>query len=122
MRVTRPNVKLFEHIPHNVCVCSYHESSSHACGSQVTRENEQSSGSKTSGLEEDEIFDEDVESFAVGDWVLVSYDSEQFPGEITNITNPKTDIEVNAMHHCGTSNTYAKIFGQNLAKEHCWYH
>ena len=61
---------------------------------------------KTSGLEEDEMFDEGVKSFAVGDWVLVLYDSEQFPGEITNITNPKTDIGVNVMHRCGTSNTW----------------
>ena len=59
----------------------------------TVRENEESSGSKTSGLEEDEIFDEGVESFAVGNWVLVSYDSEQFPGGITNITNPKTDMK-----------------------------
>ena len=67
------------------------------------RENEETSGSKTSGLEEDEIFDEGVESFAIGDWVLVLYVSEQFPGEITN---PKTDLEVNVMHPCGTSNTW----------------
>ena len=61
---------------------------------------------KLQDLEEDEIFAEGVESFAVGDWVLVSYDSEQFPGGITNTTNPKPDIEVNVMHRCGTSNTW----------------
>jgi len=64
------------------------------------REYEESLGCETSGLE---ISDEGDESLAVGDWVLVPHDSEQFSGEITN---PKTDIEVNVKHRYGTSNTW----------------
>ena len=39
----------------------------------------------------------------MGEWVLVAYDADCFPGEITdNISNSETDIEVNVMHHCGS--------------------
>jgi len=60
------------------------------------RENEENTRCNISGLEildegVEEILDEGIESFTVGDWVLVSYDSELFPGEITNTTDPKTN-------------------------------
>ena len=42
----------------------------------------------------------------MGNWVLVAYDAERFPGEVTNISNSETDIEVNVMHRCGSGNVW----------------
>lgn len=39
-------------------------------------------------------------SFSVGMWVIITYDGENFPGEITAISD---DIEVSVMHRSGTN-------------------
>ena len=38
----------------------------------------------------------------IGQWDLVNYDGKQYPGEITQITNYKTDIEINVIHRSGS--------------------
>ena len=39
-------------------------------------------------------------SISVGDWVLVCYDGDNFPGEITQVIG-ELDFEVNVMHRSG---------------------
>ena len=45
---------------------------------------------------------EDQESLSsgIGDWVLVCYDGDNFPGEITQVIG-EFDFEVNVMHRSG---------------------
>ena len=52
--------------------------------------------------------------FEVGDWVVVQYDKQKYPGEITDVLNE--DIGVSAMHPAG-----GKCFKWLNCKDECIY-
>ena len=37
----------------------------------------------------------------IGDWVLVAYEGETFPGEVIELGATNTDLRVNVMHQAG---------------------
>ena len=51
-------------------------------------------------MEDSETLVVDSPDLSVGKWVIVNYDGEQFPGEITCCNN--SDVEVNVMHKAGS--------------------
>ncbi len=70
---------------------------------RIRKRSTSSESSDEAGIPNDneESSNEAESNLAIGNWVLVNYDGKQFPGEITDILNSETDIEVNVMHHCG---------------------
>ena len=51
-------------------------------------------------MEDSETLVVDSPDLSVGKWVIVNYDGEQFPGEITCCNN--SDVEVNVMYKAGS--------------------
>ena len=177
------HVKLFDHLPHQVCVCSYHEnvrlilvalksdsdlstnfstfvnqivcdSQSKECmskeclvckdklnifslpgtqqlhfiklhgsdklkvsditdagqfqiyqirRSQQEQEQPPSHVNDTTPEQEDSIFDPSPpEQLNVGEWVVVCYEGDKFPGEITSTSSDNQDVEVRVMHKSGS--------------------
>ncbi|KAG8176820.1 hypothetical protein JTE90_003448 [Oedothorax gibbosus] len=56
-----------------------------------------------------------LENLQIGDWVVVIYDSNLYPGEITNIVG--SEYEINAMEHTGKG-----VFKWPIKSDVCMYH
>ena len=71
--------------------------------SQQEQEQPPSHVNDTTPEQEDSIFDPSPpEQLNVGEWVVVCYEGEKFPGEITSTSSENQDVEVRVMHKSGS--------------------
>ena len=71
--------------------------------SQQEQEQPPSHVNDTTPEQEDSIFDPSPpEQLNVGEWVVVCYEGEKFPGEITSTSSENQDVEVRVMHKNGS--------------------